>query len=252
MKNVLVSGCNGAMGQILCRLIEADPDMKVIAGVDLLNTSIGNFFSVASDCSMVPGKTANKTEVIIDFSSPKATSALINFAQSWEIPLVIGTTGISKEDETKMEDAAKVIPVFYSKNMAYDVCVFKRILEVAVLLLKGTDIEIAEEHHRRKKDSPSGTAIMLAETINKILNNEMKIVYGRTEKREPNEIGISSVRGGTICGTHTVKFIGENDIFEIKHTALSREMFAEGAIKAAKFITEEGRKPGLYTMDDLF
>ncbi len=251
MKNVLVSGCNGAMGQILCRLIEADPDMNVRAGVDV-NTYQSDYYSVASTPFELFPRDVIKSDVIIDFSSPKATSALIDFAVKEGIPLVIGTTGISKEDEAKMKEAAKEIPVFYSKNMAYDVCVFKRILEVAVPLLKGTDIEIAEEHHRRKKDSPSGTAIMLAETINKILNNEMKNVYGRTEKREPNEIGISSVRGGTICGTHTVKFIGENDIFEIKHTALSREMFAEGAIKAAKFITEEGRKPGLYTMDDLF
>lgn len=251
MKNVLVSGCNGAMGQILCRLIEADRDMEVRVGVDP-NVSGTEEYPVVSNLLDILQGTADEISVIIDFSSHEATSSIIRFAVNERKPIVIATTGISEEDVAKMEEAAKEIPIFYSANMAYDVCVFKRILEVAVLLLKGTDIEIAEEHHRRKKDSPSGTAIMLAETINKILNNEMKIVYGRTEKREPNEIGISSVRGGTICGTHTVKFIGENDIFEIKHTALSREMFAEGAIKAAKFITEEGRKPGLYTMDDLF
>lgn len=251
MKNVLVSGCKGKMGQILCRLIEEDRDMEVRVGVDP-NVSGTEEYPVVSNLLDILQGTADEISVIIDFSSHEATSSIIRFAVNERKPIVIATTGISEEDVAKMEEAAKEIPIFYSANMAYDVCVFKRILKVAVPLLKGADIEIAEEHHRRKKDSPSGTAIMLAETINKILNNEKKIVYGRTEKREPNEIGISSVRGGTICGTHTVKFIGENDIFEIKHTALSREMFAEGAIKAAKFITEEGRKPGLYTMDDLF
>lgn len=251
MKNVLVSGCNGAMGQILCRLIEEDRDMEVLMGVDP-NISGNEKYPVISDLSEILRKTANKISVIIDFSTKEATSKLIRFAIAEGKPIVIATTGISKKDEAIMKKAAEEIPVFYSQNMAYDVCVFKRVLEVAVPLLKNADIEVAEEHHRRKKDSPSGTAIMLANTINKILNNEKEIVYGRTEKREPNEIGISSVRGGTICGTHTVKFIGENDIFEIKHTALSREMFAEGAIRAAKFITKRGRKPGLYTMDDLF
>lgn len=251
MKNVLVSGCNGAMGQILCRLIEEDPDMQVKAGLDV-NTYRNGYYQVASTPSELMPSDVCKADVIIDFSSHEATSALLDFAIKQEIPLVIGTTKISKKDEAKMEDAAKVIPIFYSQNMAYDICVFKRVLEVAVPLLKGADIEITEEHHRRKKDSPSGTAKMLAHIINDNLDIVREIVYGRTSKRDVDEIGISSVRGGTLCGTHTVKFIGDNDIFEIKHTALSRDMFAEGAIRAAKFITEEGRKPGLYTMDDLF
>lgn len=251
MKNVLVSGCNGAMGQILCRMIEEDPDMQVKAGLDV-NTYRNGYYQVASTPSELMPSDVYKADVIIDFSSHEATSALLDFAIKQEIPLVIGTTKISKEDEAKMEDAAKVIPIFYSQNMAYDICVFKRVLEVAVPLLEGADIEITEEHHRRKKDSPSGTAKMLAHIINDNLDIVREIVYGRTSKRDVDEIGISSVRGGTLCGTHTVKFIGDNDIFEIKHTALSRDMFAEGAIRAAKFITEEGRKPGLYTMDDLF
>lgn len=251
MKNVLVSGCNGAMGQILCRLIEEDPDMQVKAGLDV-NTYRNGYYQVASTPSELMPSDVYKADVIIDFSSHEATSALLDFAIKQEIPLVIGTTKISKEDEAKMEDAAKVIPIFYSQNMAYDICVFKRVLEVAVPLLEGADIEITEEHHRRKKDSPSGTAKMLAHIINDNLDIVREIVYGRTSKRDVDEIGISSVRGGTLCGTHTVKFIGDNDIFEIKHTALSRDMFAEGAIRAAKFITEEGREPGLYTMDDLF
>lgn len=250
-KKVLVSGCNGQMGQILCRLINESTDMEVIAGVDV-DTSRGTYYPVVSDFSMVQQRAVNKTAVIIDFSSPKATSALIHFAIVNGIPLVIATTGISEEDVAKMKKAAKEIPIFYSANMSYDVCVFKRILEVAVPLLKSADIEITEEHHNHKADSPSGTAKMLANAINELLNNEMEIVYGRTGKRQPNEIGISSVRGGNVCGTHTVHFFGKNDILEIKHTALYRDVFAEGAIRAARFITEEGREPGLYTMDDLF
>lgn len=251
MKKVLVSGCNGQMGQILCRLINGSPDMEVIAGVDV-DAYQTTDYPVVSSFSNITREIADKTAVIIDFSSPKATSALIHFAIVTGIPLVIATTGISEEDVAKMKKAAKEIPIFYSANMSYDVCVFKRILEVAVPLLKDADIEITEEHHRRKADSPSGTAKMLAYTINDNLDIVREIVYGRTSKRDIDEIGISSVRGGNVCGTHTVKFFSENDIFEIKHTALSREIFAEGAIRAAKFLMEEGREPGFYTMDDLF
>lgn len=250
MKKVLVSGCNGHMGQIVCRLINESPDMEVRAGVDT-NTARTEKYPVISKLSD-KGYLGWNVDVIIDFSSPEATSHLIACAVCHKTPLVIATTGISDQDVVLMREAAKEIPIFYSANMSYDVCVFKRILEVAVPLLKDADIEITEEHHRRKADSPSGTAKMLANAINELLNNEKEIVYGRAEKRQTNEIGISSVRGGNVCGTHTVKFFSENDIFEIKHTALSREIFAEGAIRAAKFLMEEERKPGLYTMDDLF
>lgn len=248
MKKVLVSGINGHMGQILCRLIAEDPDMEVVCGYDQNTTQLADTkIPIYSDATQIR-ETPN---VIIDFSAPIATRCMADFAGWYNIPIVVATTGISEELIDYM-NATICAPVFYSANMSYDVCVFQRILEVAVPLLKGADIEITEEHHRRKKDSPSGTAIMLANTINNLLDNTMEKVYGRTEKRKPNEIGISSVRGGNVCGTHTVHFFGESDILEIKHTALSRDVFAEGAIKAAKFITEEGRKPGLYTMDDLF
>lgn len=251
MKKVLVSGINGHMGQILCRLIAEDPDMEVMAGLDVNTTPITRY-PVYETPDKIDGEFLGKTDVIIDFSSPKATTQLTAYAVCHRIPLVIATTGITKGDMAIVRDAAEQIPIFYSENMSYDVCVFKRILEVAVPLLKDADIEITEEHHRRKADSPSGTAKMLANTINDNLDIVREIVYGRTSKRDVDEIGISSVRGGNVCGTHTVHFFGENDIFEIKHTALSREIFAEGAIKAAKFITEEGREPGFYTMDDLF
>lgn len=251
MKKVLVSGINGHMGQILCRLIAEDHDMEVIAGVDINTTPIMHY-PVYETPDQIDREFWGKTDVIIDFSSPKATSSLIHFAILEGVPLVIATTGISDKDEAKMKNAAKEIPIFYSANMSYDMCVIKRILEVAVPLLEEADIEITEEHHRRKADSPSGTAKMLACIINDNLDIVREIVYGRTSKRDVDEIGISSVRGGTICGTHTVKFFGESDILEIKHTALSRDVFAEGAIRAAKFITEGGRKPGFYTMDDLF
>ena len=252
MKKVLVSGCNGHMGQILCRLIEKELDMIVIAGVDT-NTAKSENYPVASnfvDINKLVWQAA--IDVIIDFSSPEATADLIAYAVCHKTPLVIATTGISDKDVVLMRQAAKQIPIFYSANMSYDVCVLKRILEVAVPLLKGADIEISEAHHRRKADSPSVTAKMLANAINELLNNEKEIVYGREGKRELGEIGISSIRGGNVCGTHTVHFFGENDILEIKHTALSRDVFAEGAIRAARFLMEKGREPGLYTMDDLF
>lgn len=250
MKKVLVSGINGHMGQILCRLIAEDPDMEVICGYDKKVTQLGETkIPIYNDVKLI----RERPDVIIDFSSPEGTWNIVDMAERYSYPMVIATTGLSEgQIEYIRTLSSNRVPVFYSQNMSYDVCVFKRVLEVAVPLLKGTDIEITEEHHRRKADSPSGTAKMLANAINELLNNEKKIVYGRTEKRQLGEIGISSVRGGNVCGTHTVKFFSDNDIFEIKHTALSRDMFAEGAIKAAKFITEEGREPGFYTMDDLF
>lgn len=261
MKKVLVSGCNGKMGQILCRLIGTDSELKLSpCGVDTNSTvSIGDRrawpeqYSVVNLIERIPSYfMLEQVDVIIDFSSPSALPGLINTALSYEKPLVIATTGLSDAMFTMIEAASEEVPIFYSANMSTEIYVLQRILEVAVPMLKGSDIEISEEHHNRKADSPSGTAKMLANTINKILNNEKEIVYGRQGKRQPNEIGISAIRGGNVCGVHTVHFFGENDTLEIKHTAYSRDVFAEGAIRAAKFLLEEGREPGLYSMHDLF
>lgn len=247
MRKVLVSGCNGHMGQIVCRMIEGDPDMRVVCGVDV-NTTPNQIFPVYDLVNLV----LEEPDVIIDFSSAAAVKELLEFAQCHSCPIVIATTGLSDEVLSQMREVSQSVPVFRSANMSYDICVLQRILEVAVPLLKSADIEISEQHHRRKADSPSGTAKMLADTINDALETKRTIIYGRSGKRQEEEIGISSVRGGNVCGTHTIHFFGENDTLEITHIAHSRDGFAEGAIRAAKFITSEGITPGLYTMKDLF
>lgn len=257
MKNVLVSGCNGHMGQIVCRMIEKDPELQVVCGIDS-NSNAKNaynfpIFESAADYDVNGAKKLN-VDVIIDFSSPSAIIGILGTALNNKHPAVIATTGLSNGDINQMKSTATDnIPIFYSANMSYDICLLKNLLkDIAPKLAPYCDIEITEEHHNRKADSPSGTALLLANAINESLGGSKKIVYGRTGKRETDEIGISSVRGGNICGTHTIKFFSESDTLEITHTAYSREIFAEGAITAAKFLMREDTKPGFYTMDDLF
>ena len=161
--------------------------------------------------------------------------------------------GFSKEEEKKIAEYSKQIPIFQSANMSYDIMVMKKVLTWLSPLLKNMDIEITETHHNRKIDSPSGTAKMLADAINTSLGNPFHFEYNRHDKhtkRDKNEIGIHSIRGGNIVGEHTVQFFGEYETFELKHTSYSRNVFAQGALKAATFIKNQPN--GLYHMEDLF
>lgn len=192
-------------------------------------------------------------DVIIDFSHFSRMNSLLEFAQEKKIPLVIATTGYGAEIEEKIKQAAEKIPVLLSSNMSLGINLMQDILEKIVPVLYGNyDIEVVEAHHNKKIDSPSGTAKTLVETIEAGCRDTMKKQYGREgiSPREKNEIGIHSLRGGTIVGEHSVLFCGNDEIIEIKHTALSKKIFAEGAIKAAQFLA--GQKPGLYTMKDIF
>lgn len=192
-------------------------------------------------------------DVIIDFSHFSRMNSLLEFTQEKKIPLVIATTGYGTEIEEKIKQAAEKIPVLLSSNMSLGINLMQDILEKIVPVLYGNyDIEVVEAHHNKKIDSPSGTAKTLVETIEAGCRDTMKKQYGREgiSPREKNEIGIHSLRGGTIVGEHSVLFCGNDEIIEIKHTALSKKIFAEGAIKAAQFLA--GQKPGLYTMKDIF
>lgn len=192
-------------------------------------------------------------DVIIDFSHFSRMNSLLEFAQEKKIPLVIATTGYGTEIEEKIKQTAEKIPVLLSSNMSLGINLMQDILEKIVPVLYGNyDIEVVEAHHNKKIDSPSGTAKTLVETIEAGCRDTMKKQYGREgiSPREKNEIGIHSLRGGTIVGEHSVLFCGNDEIIEIKHTALSKKIFAEGAIKAAQFLA--GQKPGLYTMKDIF
>ena len=191
-------------------------------------------------------------DVIVDFSHVHATLEILKFADDKHIPIVIATTGFNREQEKILEDYSKRLPVFRSANMSFDINLMCDLVSKLAPLLAGSDIEITETHHRNKVDSPSGTALLLANSINEALGGKMKYVYNRhdlSKKREDNEIGFSSIRGGNIVGEHTVQFFSPYETFEIKHTSYSRSVFAEGALKAAIFMI--GKPNGLYSMNDL-
>lgn len=247
MVKVLVNGFNGKMGQIICDLVEKDINLSLTCGIDKFISGNFNFPTYKNTSEII-----EKPDVIIDFSIPEATLNILKYAQINKIPIVIATTGLSSEQEELVKSISKDIPIFRSANMSYDICIMQKMLSILAPLLNNSDIEIIETHHNKKIDAPSGTALMLANTINNSLNNEYHYIYDRHdkhEKRDSKEIGISSIRGGNIVGEHTVKFFNEFETFEIKHTSYSRNVFAEGAIKAAKFIATQ--KAGFYCMDNL-
>ena len=248
MINVLVNGCNGRMGQVVCELLKENDSLNLLCGFDK-NNLIQNEFPIYDDFS----KIEQKPDVIIDFSIPIATMNILEYAVKNSIPIVIATTGFSEEQNNMIKEYSKDIPIFKSANMSFDIMVMKKIVSWLASYMKNTDIEIIESHHNRKIDSPSGTAQMLADSINLALGNTMHCEYDRHskhEKRDKQEIGMSSIRGGNIVGEHTVQFIGDFETFEIKHTSYSRNVFAEGSLKAAEFIVKQ--KPGLYAMEDIF
>ena len=231
---VIVWGYSGHMGKIVSNLIKQNHKFEYLGGVD-------------KDDYNFQYSNAN---IIIDFSSPEGTMQMLNFAVKSKIPAVIATTGLNKEQEEKVIESSKVIPIFKSANMSFEVALVKQLLKDLSAKLEDNDIEIIETHHNRKADSPSGTAKLFAEAINSGLNEPRNIVYGREGKRDKNEIGIASLRGGNIVGEHSIKFFSDFETLEITHTAHSRELFAAGALKAANFLVNQ--KPGLYNMDDLF
>lgn len=247
MIKILVNGCNGKMGQEVIKAIDSDNELILLSGFDRENTGEYTFpiYTNIDDIEETP-------DVIIDFSVPVATFNILNYAKKMHIPVVIATTGFNGEQLNTISDFSKDLPIFKSSNMSYDINLMAKLLADLALKLKGTDIEIIETHHNRKIDSPSGTAILLADSINNALGGNMKYEFDRHnkhEKRDKNEIGFSSIRGGNIVGEHIVQFYGENETFEIKHTCYSRTVFAEGALKAAKYIVT--KENGLYNMNDL-
>lgn len=247
MIEVMVNGCNGKMGQIVCELVEKSENMILKCGTDKVDTCDFTY-PVYTDLNQIP----EKPDIIIDFSIPLATFNVLEYAKMNNIPVVIATTGFTGEEEKKIAEYSNYIPIFKSANMSFEINMFQHLLQEIAPKLKDADIEIIETHHNRKIDSPSGTAQMLANTINDTLGGMYSFEYNRHskhEKRGKNEIGITSIRGGNIVGEHTVKFFGDSETFEIKHTSYSRNVFAEGAIKATRFLV--GKENGLYNMDDL-
>lgn len=247
MIKILINGISGKMGQEVLKQVNSSPEFEICCGVDKFNKETSDFpiYDNVNNIKELP-------DVIIDFSIPEASMNILKFAKEKSIPIVIATTGFSKEELSVIEDYSKAIPVFRSGNMSYEINVMSDIVSKLALLLKDSDIEIVETHHNKKIDSPSGTALILADSINEALNNEMEYQYNRhsiRQARPKKEIGIHSIRGGTEVGKHTVLFLGENETLEITHNVTSRSIFANGALKAAKFLI--GKNNGLYNMKDL-
>lgn len=246
MIKILINGCNGKMGQVVSELAKKDEELVIVGGFDISERQDEYpIFTKLEDINVKP-------DVIIDFSVPKATLNILEYASKNKIPVVIATTGFSDEENKEIEKYAKVLPIFKSANMSFDVTMMKNLVKQIAPKLEGTDIEITEIHHNRKIDSPSGTAQMLADSINDALGNKYHCEYNRHEKHEKRdkyEIGMNSIRGGNIVGEHVVQFFGEFETFEIRHTSYSRNVFAEGAIKAAKFLVDQ--QNGLYNMDNI-
>jgi 4-hydroxy-tetrahydrodipicolinate reductase len=248
MTKIILNGCNGKMGQVITRLVNDDSECEIVAGFDI-NDSIENSYPVYSN----PDEFTGEADVIIDFSHPSVLTNMINYCKKRNLPIIIATTGFSAEQKEEMKEAAKEIPIFFSANMSLGINLLIALAKKATKLLEGSfDIEIVERHHNQKIDAPSGTALAIADAIDETLSYPAEYVYDRhsvRKKRKKTEIGLHAVRGGTIVGDHEVIFAGTDEVIELKHSAHSKEVFAVGAVKAAKFMV--GKSAGMYDMNDL-
>jgi 4-hydroxy-tetrahydrodipicolinate reductase len=249
MVNVVVCGASGRMGQIIGRMVSDSKDLTLVGGIDLKS---GSFFGVeivgAKDAEALLKKT--KADVLIDFTIASAAVGNVMMAARNNVALVVGTTGITAEQQKKMDaEIAGHVPAVISTNFSVGMNIFWQILRDSARLLKEYDIEVVEAHHRNKKDAPSGTA----KTILQILDEEAgarQKMYGRegmTERK--NEIGVHVIRGGDIVGDHKVMFSKNFETIELSHRAYDRSVFASGALMATRWVV--GKKPGVYGMNDV-
>ena len=249
MVKIIMHGCNGKMGQNITRIVEADANAEIVAGIDIFDDGHNSYpvFSSLNDCNV-------DADVIIDFASAKAIDGLLDYCEAKKMPVVLCTTGLSETQIARAEEVSRSAAVLRSANMSLGInTLFKVLKSVAPLFAEaGYDIEIVEQHHRLKLDAPSGTALALADAVNESLPEKYEYVFdrsGRREQRPDKEIGISAVRGGTIVGDHEVIFAGEDEVITFKHTAYSKSVFAKGAVEAAKFL--KGQPAGMYTMKEV-
>ncbi len=248
MIKIILNGCNGKMGRVITNLVENDKDCKIVAGFDI-NDSLENDYPVFTNIFTC----TEKADVIIDFSHPSAVDNLLKYAENTKTPIVVSTTGLSDEQKTNLKKLSEKIPVFFSANMSLGINLLINLAKKAAVLLENDyDIEIIEKHHNQKIDAPSGTALAIADEISDVLSYNAEYVYDRHSKRtqrSKTEIGLHAVRGGTIVGEHEIIFAGHNEVITLSHSAQSKEVFAVGAVRAAKFIAS--KEPGYYSMKEL-
>ena len=248
MVKVAIVGCNGKMGYFVAASVESNPNAQTVFGIDAFGENKHSFPVYKSF-----DEAAEKPDVIIDFSNPAALDGMLSYAVENSVPCVICTTGYSAEQVEQIQKASERIAIFYSGNMSLGINLLIELSKQAAKVLGDTfDIEIVEKHHNLKVDAPSGTALMLADALSATLEQEPQYVYNRQcyrKKREKNEIGIHSVRGGTIVGEHEVIFAGHDEVVTLTHQAQSKEVFAAGAVNAAVFLASQ--EAGMYNMGNL-
>jgi len=252
---IILCGALGKMGKEITAELEKDEEMRLIGAVEDPNHSL-----LGSTITDVPVRSelreiVEEADVVIDFTIPAATFSHLSIIQQAGIPLVIGTTGFTEREILRIREAAKIIPILLSPNMSLGInLMFIVAEEIAGFLGKEFDIEVIEAHHSKKKDAPSGTARRIAQILAQVRRSDLSeiAVYGRkgmVGERTREEIGIHSLRAGSIVGDHTVVFAGEGERVEITHRAQSRRIFARGALLAARFIVQ--KKSGLHDFQDV-
>jgi 4-hydroxy-tetrahydrodipicolinate reductase len=248
--NILLVGCNGKMGTTIARICSERNDISISCGLDV--TKKDNMpFPVYTNEKQIP--VSINIDAVIDFSHPSGVIQTANFCNRRKCPLVYATTGLDKESNKLLDELSDFVPVFRSANMSLGVNLLIKLCKNAASFLKEDfDIEIVEKHHNQKIDAPSGTALKIADEINSTLDNEMNYVYDRhntRNKRSKKEIGMHSIRGGNIVGEHDVIFAGLDETITISHGAYSKDVFAQGALRAALYIKD--KTAGMYSMDDM-
>ncbi len=251
MLNVGIHGSTGRVGRLLIENLEKESDARayMLHAIEEFTFALPKDVKITEDYDEL----FENSDVVIDFTIAFATEILLEEAIKNPTPLVIGTTGLNEHQQNLLQEASKLMPILYSTNMSMGVAVLNKLVALASKSLSDFDIEIVEQHHRYKKDAPSGTAMTLGEHAASArgLNLEDVRVSGRNGligERSKDEIAIMAIRGGDVVGRHTVGFYNEGEFIELNHTATSRDTFAKGAIKAAKWIVDQ--KNGLYHISD--
>ena len=244
---IILCGACGKMGGNVLSLLENDEQAVAVCGVDLYPREIGiPVYKSFADIK-------EEADVIIDFSSPIGLKERLDYAKEHKLGIVLASTGFTKEDLDLVSEYSKEVAIFKTANLSLGVNLMQALCKAAAEVLGDNfDVEIVEKHHNLKKDAPSGTALMLADTVNEAFNGNKRYVNGRdgiVGAREKSEIGIHAVRGGTIVGEHEVIFAGEDEIITISHSARSKRVFAVGAIRAAKYLPQ--KEAGMYEMKHL-
>lgn len=247
MTRIILSGCCGKMGKAITACVTNRNDCEIVAGVDLISEALSYpVFKSFDDINV-------NADVIIDFSHPSVLSNLLDYAVKTKTPAVIATTGLNEQQIDSIKSASKDVALFFSANMSIGVSLVSELAKKAAKVLGGSfDIEIVEAHHNQKIDAPSGTALMLADSISEALDEKPVYEFDRHSKRmkrTKNEIGIHAVRGGTIVGEHEIIFAGPDEVIKISHSAYSKQLFANGSVNAGVYLV--GKEPGFYSMKDL-